>query len=42
MDVIDDAVVNERIQLYRTDLLEVSSPIRMKPKKVVSGQIVYF
>jgi len=42
MDITDEAVVNERIQLYRTDFLEVSSPIRIKQKKLVSGQIVYF
>jgi len=40
MDVTDDSVANERIQLYRTDLQEVSGPIRIKLKKLVSGQIV--
>jgi len=32
----------KRIQLYRTDLQEVSGPIRIKLKKLVSGQVVYF
>ena len=29
-------------QLYRTDLQEVSGPLRFRLKKLVSGQIVYF
>jgi len=32
----------KRIQLYRTDLQEVSGTIRIKFKKLVSGHIVYF
>ena len=32
----------KRIQMYRTDLQEVSGPIRIKLKMLVSGQIVYF
>jgi len=32
----------KRIQLYRTDVQELSAPIRIKLKKLVSGQIVYF
>jgi len=32
----------KRIQLYRTDLQEVSGPIQIKLKKLVSGHIVYF
>ena len=32
----------ERIQLYSTDLQEVSGPIRIKLKKLVSGKIVIF
>jgi len=29
----------KRIQLYRTNLQEISGPIRIKLKKLVSGQI---
>ena len=32
----------KRIQRYRTDLQEVSGPIRIKLKKLLSGQIVIF
>ena len=32
----------KRIQLYRTDLQEVSGPIRIKLKKLFSGQTAYF
>ena len=32
----------KRIQLYRPDLQEVSCPIRIKLKKLVSGEIVHF
>jgi len=32
----------KRIPLYRTDLQEVSGPIRIKLKKLLSGQIVIF
>ena len=32
----------KRIQLYRTDLHKVSGPIRIKLKKLLSRQIVYF
>jgi len=32
----------KRIQLYRTNLHKVSGPIRIKTKKLVSGQIAYF
>ena len=32
----------KQIQQYRTDLQEVSGPTRIKLKKLVSGQIVYF
>jgi len=42
MDVTYDVVVNERIQLHRTDLQEVSGPIQIKLKMLVSRQIVYF
>jgi len=40
MDVTDDVVINERIQLHRTDLQEVLGLIRIKLKKLVSRQIV--
>jgi len=32
----------KRIQLYGTDLQDVSGPIRIKLKKLLSGQIVIF
>jgi len=32
----------KRIQLYRTDLQDLSEPIRIKVKKLLSGQIVIF
>jgi len=30
----------KRIQLYRTDLHKVSGPIRIKLKKLISGEII--
>jgi len=42
IDVTDEAVVNEFNCIEQVYMRLISGPIRIKLKKLVSGQIVYF